>query len=375
MQKMNSQTIPIGRILKIPIGLDFSWFLIFGLLTWTLAVSYYPAEFVDWSPAQYWLMGLITALMLFVSVVLHELGHSVVAIHYKIPVRRIRLMIFGGVAEIGGEPPNAAAEFWVAIVGPLVSFALAIFFGLLMFVLADVAPLLALVKYLAFINGALAIFNLIPGLPLDGGRVFRAIVWGVTHNMRQATLLAANVGRGFAYLFIFVGVWQILGGDIGSGLWIAFIGWFLENAAVAHMQQQRIQDQLAGHTVAQAMSHSYTAIPAETPLQQVVDHHILGSGRRSFVIEQDDEVAGLLTLHHLKEIPRAEWPSTTAAKAMIPFTQVKWAQPDTELWTALEQMDRDGVSQLPVMRNGHLLGMLNREDVINFLRTLQELGV
>jgi Zn-dependent protease len=372
---MNRHTIPIGRILDIPIGLDYSWFLIFGLLTWTLAASYYPTEFADWPTAQYWLMGTVTAIMLFVSVVLHELGHSAVAIHYKIPVRRITLMIFGGVAEIGGEPPSAAAEFWVAIAGPLVSSALAIFFSLLVPFLADVAPLLALAKYLAYINGALAIFNLIPGFPLDGGRVFRAIIWGVTHNMRRATLLAANVGRGFAYLFIFVGVWQILGGDFGSGLWIAFIGWFLENATVAHVQQQRMQDQLVGHTVAQAMSHSYAAIPAETPLQQVVDHHILGNGRRTFVIEQDDEVVGLLTLHHLKEIPRSEWSSTTAAAAMIPFTQVKWVQPDTELWAALEQMDRDGVSQLQVMRNGHLLGILNREDIINFLRTLQELGV
>jgi Zn-dependent protease/CBS domain-containing protein len=371
--KMNRQTIPIGRIFGIPIGLDYSWFLIFGLLTWTLAVGYYPAEFTDWPTVQYWLMGAITTIMLFVSVLLHELGHSVVAIRYKIPVRRITLMIFGGVAEMGAEPPSAAAEFWMALAGPLVSFTLALLFFLLLPVVSGLAPLLALVKYLAFINGMLAIFNLIPGIPLDGGRILRAILWGVTHNMCRATLIAASVGRAFAFLFIFIGVWQLFGGDLVNGLWIAFIGWFLESAAVAQVQQQRIQDQLASHTVSQAMTRNHVTVPAETILQQLVDHHILGSGRRSFVVEQDSEVVGLLTLHHLKEIPRSEWLSTTAAEAMIPFTQVKWVQADAQLWAILKQMDRDGVGQLPVMKNGHLLGMLSREDVINFLHTLQEL--
>jgi len=370
---MNRQTIPIGRILGIPIGLDYSWFLIFALLTWTLAVGYYPAEFSDWPTVQYWLMGAITTVMLFVSVLLHELGHSAVAIRYKIPVRRITLMIFGGVAEMGAEPPSAAAEFWMALAGPFVSFTLALLFFLLLPVVSGVAPLLALIKYLAFINGALTIFNLIPGFPLDGGRVFRAAVWGVTHSMRRATRVAANVGRGFAFLFILIGVWQIFSGDLVNGLWIAFIGWFLESAAVAQVQQQRIQDQLASHTVSQAMSRNHVTIPAETILQQLVDHHILGSGRRSFVVEQDSEVVGLLTLHHLKEIPRSEWSSTTAAEAMIPFTQMKWVQADAQLGAILKQMDRDGVGQLPVMEDGHLLGMLSREDVINFLHTLQEL--
>jgi len=233
--------------------------------------------------------------------------------------------------------------------------------------------LLALIRYLAIINGMLAIFNLIPGFPLDGGRILRAIIWGVTHNMRRATFIAASVGRAFAFLFIFIGVWQLFGGDLISGLWIAFIGWFLESAAVAQLQQQRIQDQLASHTVSQAMNRNPVTIPAEISLQQLVDHHILGRGRRSFVVEWDSEVVGLLTLHHLKEIPRQEWSSTTAAEAMIPFAQVKWVEADAQLGAILKQMDRDGVSQLPVMRDDQLLGMLSREDVIDFLRTLQEI--
>ncbi len=370
---MNRQTISLGRILGISVELDYSWFLIFGLLTWTLAVSYYPAEFTDWPTAQYWLMGAITVIMLFASVLLHELGHSIVALRYKIPVRRITLMIFGGVAEMGSEPSSAAAEFWMALAGPLVSVALAIFFGLLVPLVLGVELLLALISYLAVINGMLAIFNLIPGFPLDGGRILRAIIWGVTHNMRRATFIAASVGRAFAFLFIFIGVWQLFGGDLVNGLWIAFIGWFLESAAVAQLQQQRIQDQLARHTVSQAMNRNHVTIPVETSLQHLVDHHILGRGRRSFVVEQASEVVGLLTLHHLKEIPRSDWLSTTAAEAMIPFTQVKWVEAEAQLGTVLKQMDRDGVSQLPVMRDGHLWGMLSREDVIDFLHTLQEL--
>jgi Zn-dependent protease len=215
---MNRQTISLGRILNIPIGLDYSWFLVFALLTWTLATSYFPAEFRNWSTGQYWIVGAATALLMFASVLLHELGHSVVAMRYKIPVRSITLFIFGGVAQIASEPPSAGAEFWIAIAGPVVSFALAIFFGLLQPVVGAVAPLLALAKYLAYINGTLALFNLIPGFPLDGGRVFRAIVWGVTRNLRRATLIAANVGRLIAFLFILFGAWQIVTGNLSNGL-------------------------------------------------------------------------------------------------------------------------------------------------------------
>jgi Zn-dependent protease len=209
---MIRHNIPIGRVLGIPIGLDYSWFLIFALLTWMLAGSYYPAEFKDWQPLLYWFMGAVTALMLFGSVLLHELGHSVVALRFKIPVRSITLFIFGGVAQIGAEPPSAKAEFLVAIAGPIVSLALAVAFTVLKPAVAAVEPLWGLVKYLAYINFGLVLFNLIPGFPLDGGRVFRAVVWAVTMNMRLATLIAANTGRFFGFLFILLGVWQILGG-------------------------------------------------------------------------------------------------------------------------------------------------------------------
>jgi Zn-dependent protease len=193
---------------------------------------------------------------------IHELAYS---LRYKIPVTSITLYIFGGIAQIAAEPPSPVAEFLIALAGPLTSFALAAVFGLLQGVLTNVAPALAAAKYLAYINGLLALFNLIPGFPLDGGRVFRAIVWGATRNLRRATEIAASVGRVIAFLFILVGVWQVLEGNWANGLWIAFIGWFLENAAVGQVQQQRLHDLLAGHTVSQAMSSVAPQRPPTLP--------------------------------------------------------------------------------------------------------------
>ena len=371
---MNQHTIPLGRILGIPIRLDYSWFLIFVLMTWTLAVSYYPAEFKNWPIIQYWAVAAATAIMLFVSVLLHELGHSIVALRYKVPVKNITLFIFGGVSLISAEPPSAISGFWLSITGPLVSFALAAFFSLLQTALTGIAPLWAFFKYLTYINIALGLFNLIPGFPLDGGGVFRSIVWGITHSMRRATLIASKVGHFIAYFFILFGVWQILEGRFINGMWVAFIGWFLESSARGLIQQQTLQDLLAGHKVSQAMNPHYSSIPASMTLQQLVDDHILGYGHRNFLVKEGDHVIGLLTLRHIKEVPRTQWSTTTAAQIIIPATQMRRIQADAELWTALEEMDRDGVSQLPVMRNGKVVGMLWREDIISYLRTLAELG-
>ena len=205
--------VALGSIMGIPISLDYSWFLIFALLTWILGSSYYPAEFKNWPPLLYWVTGAATAILLFASVLLHELGHSYVALRFGMTVRSITLFIFGGVAQIGSEPPSAKAEFQIAMAGPAVSLALAGGFWVVQPALAGVEPLWGMAKYLAFINLALALFNLIPGFPLDGGRVLRAVIWGATKNLRQATLIAANAGRFFGFLFILAGVWRMFAGD------------------------------------------------------------------------------------------------------------------------------------------------------------------
>ena len=369
----NKQHISLGRIFNIPIGLDYSWFLIFALVTWSLAGSTFPSQFPNWPVTEYWIVGAVTSVLFFASVLLHELGHSVIALRYKIPVRSITLFIFGGIAQIASEPPSATAEFWIAIAGPLVSFALAGFFALLGAVATGLAPILALAKYLAYINGALGLFNLIPGFPLDGGRVFRAVVWGLTHNFQRATRIAATLGRGIAFLFIVWGVWQMFGGNLFNGLWIAFIGWFLESAANAQMAQQHLHALLDGHTVAQAMSRNYAIIPAELSLQTLADEHILGTGRRFFVVERGSQPIGLLTIANLNQVARANWPATTAAQAMTPVEQFHVLKSDSELAQAFEEMNLEGINQLPVVTDGQVQGILSRESVVSFLQTLQEL--
>jgi Zn-dependent protease/CBS domain-containing protein len=370
---MPKRTIPLGRILGIPLGLDPSWFLIFALITWSLAASYYPAEFKNWPSTEYWLVGAITAVIFFASVVLHELSHSVVALRYKIPVRSITLFIFGGVSQITGEPPSAAAEFWMAIAGPFMSFALALVFTVLQSASSGFAPLFAVSKYLAYINATLGVFNLIPGFPLDGGRVFRAALWAITKKPQRATYIAATVGRGFGFLFILVGVWQIFIGNLG-GLWLALIGWFLESAARTQLQQESLQNLLKGHRVIEAMTRGYATVPDDATLDHVVNAQLLGSSRRCLMVTRDDKAIGLLTIQNVKGVPKTEWPTTTAAAAMMPIAIVEKADPDDELWSALQEMQQSAIEQLPVMEDGHCLGILGREDVANFLRTHQELA-
>ena len=372
---MTRHNIPLGRIFGIEIGLDYSWFVIFALLTWMLATSYYPDEFKNWSTSLYWLTGAATAIMLFVSVLLHELGHSVIALRYKIPVRSITLLLFGGVAQIEKEPPSPKVEFLVAIGGPLVSLALAAFFYAVQPVVSGVAPLLGLTKYLAYINMALFLFNLIPGYPLDGGRVFRAIIWAATGSMTRSTSIAASVGRFFAFVLIFVGIVQMLNGNVGGGIWIAFIGWFLDNAASVQLQQVLLQGMLNGYRVAQAMNTHYTMVPENLRLQELVDERILGSGQRYFLVNRGDKILGMITLHGIKDVPREKWTITNVADVMLPFSALKCTSPDTELWSALQNMDRAGVNQMPVVQAGKVVGMLSRDDAITFLRSLQELGI
>jgi Zn-dependent protease/CBS domain-containing protein len=339
-----------------------------------LAVSYYPVEFKGGTSIEYWVMGAVTAVLFFASIVVHELAHSWVALRYKVPVRRITLFIFGGVSQIAGEPPSAGAEFLIAVVGPLTSFALAAVFFLLEPLLVNITPALAVAKYLALINGLLGLFNLVPAFPLDGGRVFRAVVWGVNKNFRRATLIAASTGRFFGFLFIIWGVWQALKGNVANGLWIAFIGWFLESAAGAQVQQQMVQGLLGGHKVSEAMGNACTHISGDITLQKLIDQEVLTHGRQCFLVDQGDRAIGLLTLHNMKEIPRPSWTTTTAAQAMTPVEKLTKINPNAELWTAMEKMGRDGTNEMPVMLGDNLVGMLSTGDIVKYLHTLQQVG-
>jgi Zn-dependent protease/CBS domain-containing protein len=371
---MFRHTISLGRIFGIRIDLDYSWFLIVGLLTWVLAANYYPQEFKNWSTAEYWGMGLATAVMLFVSVLIHELGHSLVAQRLGMSVPRITLFIFGGVSQIAAEPPSASAEFAMAIVGPLVSLALAAVFWELEPVVAFSPPLLALTQYLALLNFVLGLFNLIPGFPLDGGRVLRAIIWRSTGKYQQSTSIAAGVGRFFGFLLIFIGFWQILGGNFLNGLWIAFIGWFLESAAGSLLQQEGLKSLIGEHRVADAMKRDFPRVPGDLTVQELVDKYVLPSGLRYFIVDGNAAAPGLVTLSAIKETPRPSWSQTMVSQIMVPLRRMATIRPDALLWSALEKMGRDGVNQLPVVDGNGIVGMLSRDDVMHYLAVLHAIG-
>ena len=372
---MSSKHLRIGSIAGIPINLDYSWFLIFFLLTWSLGASYFPNQFPGWEPWEYWLIGATATILLFVSVLLHELGHAKAAKYYHIPVKEITLFIFGGVAQIQEEPRSAWSEFWIAIAGPIVSLGLgALFYGLAL-TLGGISQLNAIFDYLGYVNIALFAFNLIPGFPLDGGRVLRAILWGASKDIHRATTTAANVGRFIAYGFIAIGLLMMMGRNFFDGMWLAFIGWFLESAAVAQVQQQKLRDILSRYWVKQAMNTHFTLLPAHTTLDVLINQHLLGSGKRAYVVQRQGAPVGILTIHQLQQAPKSAWTTTTAEDIMIPLDKARTISPDADLWTALSAMDREGVNQLLVVDQGKVIGMISREDLVSFLQTLHALGV
>ena len=365
--------IPIGRLFGISIDLDYSWFLIVGLLAWMLAVSYYPMEFPGWSSTEYWAIGLLSAILLFGSVLVYELAHSLVAQRYGISVPRITLFLFGGVAQIATEPPDAPAEFWIAAVGPLTSFALAAVFWEIQPAFFGNEPLYALAAYLAWLNLILAIFNLIPGFPLDGGRVFRAILWRITHNYRRATIAAGMSGRFFGFLLIFIGVWEALTGDIAGGIWIAFIGWFLESAAGSQLQQEAMKELLGGHKVADAMQRDFVRLSGDITLQEIADRYMMNPNVHAVVVTAPDGNTGIVSLAMIRQTPQHAWPGTIASQVMTPPQSVETTRPDAILWSALEKMGRGGQNQLLVVDDSGVVGILSREDVLHYLSMLQSL--
>lgn len=362
--------IPIGRIFGIQIDLDYSWFLIVGLLAWMLAESYFPVKFPGWASGEYWLVGIIAAVMLFVSVLIHELAHSLMAKHYGIPVPRITLFLFGGVAQIATEPPSAAAEFWITIVGPLTSFALAAFFWEIDPLLAS-QPLYALASYLALLNLVLAVFNLIPGFPLDGGRVLRAIIWRTTHNYHRATVIAGTSGRFFGFLMIFAGVWEAISGDFTGGIWIAFIGWFLANAAGNQLQQEKFKESLGGHRVADAMQRNFAHAPGDITVQQLVESYFMQLNVRTVIVSAADGTVGAVTQAKIRETPQDVWHTTLAREVMTPLSNMDTTRPEAILWSALEKMGSEGLNQLPVVDETGVVGMLSREDVLHYMNVLK----
>lgn len=367
--------IKLGKIWGIPISLNYSWFLIFGLLTWSLASGYFPQAYPQLSPISHWALGAVTSLLFAASVLAHELGHSAVALRNRIPVRRISLFIFGGVAEVEREPDAPGQEFRIAIAGPLVSLFLGLFFAGL-WALDQALPMLAAPsEYLMRINLTLALFNLIPGFPLDGGRVLRALVWKWTGNFQRATRLATASGQLVAFAFIGIGVFTIFTGNFLDGLWLAFIGWFLQNAASGAQAYSRLQDSLRGVKVSQVMTTDCVQVPSLASLNQVVEEQVLNGGKACFLISDNGRPDGILTLQEIARIPQSRWRFTTTRQAMLPLDRLASIHPDSDLMAALQVLESARVAQLPVMRGDQLVGLLTRERALDYLRSRAELGI
>jgi len=367
-------SLSLGRILGIPIRLHASWVLIAILVTWSLANGYFPQENPGWSTATYWVVGGIASLLFFGSVLLHELGHSVLALREGVPVKSITLFIFGGVAQIGREPPTAGAEFRIAIAGPLTSLGLAALFGGLGALLADYAVLAAPLSYLGSINLLLALFNMIPGFPLDGGRVLRATLWSFGGNLRNATLWATRAGQVVAFLFIGLGALQFLFGGWVNGLWFAFIGWYLYNAARSSYQQAALQDALAGVKARNVALERCAPVSSDLRLDRLVEEHVLLGGERCFFVTESDDTQGVITLDDVKAVTRARREGLTVGEIMKPVNSIVPADADDDVWSLVQRMGEEGVSEVPVVDNGRFLGLITLESLLNHFRLRSELA-
>ena len=368
-------SIRLGKIAGIGIDINVSWIIIVVLITWSLATQFmviYPG----WGTATYWIVGLIAAILLFVSVLLHELAHSLVARSRGLPVSSITLFIFGGVSNLDREPQTPGVEFWMAIVGPITSIVIGIIAYLLYLpVGASRSPLAAILSYLAITNILLGIFNLIPGFPLDGGRVLRSIIWKITGNLRRATRIASVIGEIVAFLFILVGIWIFFSGNIFSGIWIGFIGWFLLTAARTANSQVMLESMFRGVTVSQVMNPNPVTVPANISLQRLVDEYFLPQGLRSALVVQGDQLAGLITLSDIRHVPREQWAQTPVGTVMIPVNRLHAVSPTQNLNDVLPMMAQNDVNQLPVVQDGRVIGIVSRDAIMRFIEVRRGLGM
>jgi len=368
--------IPLGSFFGVSIKLHYSWFIIFGLVTWALADGYFPTVYPYWNQATYWGIGLATSLLFFLSVLAHELSHSVIAQAAGIPVKSITLFVFGGVSQISKEPQSPGVEFRMALAGPASSLVIAgIFWGIRIATIGVSEPATALAYWLAWINAVLAGFNLIPGFPLDGGRVLRSIIWWRRRNLVSATRVAATIGRGVGYLFIFGGIFWIFWGNWFNGLWIALIGWFLENAAAGSYQQVTFQDMLRGHKVSEVMTRDCPTVPPRLTIEQLVHDYILGTGRRCFPVAENSHLLGLVTLNDVKGVSREARLTKTVQETMTPLTKLKSVRPSDDLSDVLQLLTSEDINQLPVIENDAIVGMIARDNLLSFIRTRSELGM
>jgi Zn-dependent protease/predicted transcriptional regulator len=380
---------PIFRIAGIQIFIDRSWFFVFVLVTWSLATGLFPAWHPNWNPLLTFALAVCAALLFFGSVLLHELAHALVAKARGLEVRSISLFLFGGVSNIEREPQTPRTEFLMAIVGPITSVGIGLIFlfagtsmGSLQFqfehplnAMSQLNPLATVLMWLGSVNLLVGIFNLIPGFPLDGGRVLRSAIWAGTHDYTKATNIAARVGRLIGWGFMFAGVWMIVGVRVpffGSGLfngmWLIFIGWFLQSAAEQSREQAVIHNLLADVPVEKFLRDDIPSVPAETNVQNLVEQWFMKSDEKSFPVTIGSDVVGIVTLLDVRRVPRHRWQDTRVADIMTRLDQLAVVRPEEDTAEAYTLLNKTDMSQLPVMKNGHFMGMVRARDIARWLQ-------
>jgi Zn-dependent protease/predicted transcriptional regulator len=370
--------IKLGRIFGIEIGLHFTWILIALLIVFSLVANFRETN-PQWGNGAVFMTALATGVLFFATIIAHELAHSLVAKSRGLPVKSITLFALGGVSQLEKDAEDAKTEFLVAIVGPITSFII----GAILLAIAAAlgaspmatpnTPVLAMMMWLGYINIGLAVFNLVPGFPLDGGRVLRSIAWWVTKDAVRATRIAARVGQTIATLFIAIGVYRFLGGAGFAGLWIAIIGWFLFDAAGASYAQVEIKQRLRGVRVGDIMSRDCATVEGRTNLQAFVEDFLLRTGRRCFVVVENGVISGMITANEIKEVEPKLRIHKTVSDAMRPIHQLRTVATDTPVTEALEVMASEDLNQLPVVSGGRVEGVISRGQVLRYLQTRIEL--
>ncbi len=370
--------IRLGKLFGIEVRLDYSWFLVFFLLAWSLSVRLFPG--MEFAAGTSWVMGIIAALLLFASVLAHEISHSLMARHYGADVSAITLFLFGGVAQLRGEPRTPKQEFMITIVGPITSVVIGGICMLLAWLISlatGLNPVTAVLSYLGVINVILAVFNLIPGFPLDGGRILRSAVWHQTGNLRKATRWAATAGKVFAWLLIGYGLIfrVLLAGDLG-GLWLVFIGWFLNSAAQAEYQQLLLRQTLRGVPVEEVMERNVPMVDAGLPVSQFVNDYLLRFDHAVYPVQRDGEFAGLVTLEDVKGLDRRAWNSTPVGGITDPADAQMIVEAQTDTWEVLTRMlENDATRLLVTDEDGHLVGAVSRSAIVQLMQRKLQLGL
>jgi Zn-dependent protease/CBS domain-containing protein len=375
---MFGKRFKLFKFLGFEVGIDLSWIIIAILIAWSLSTGYFPFQIQNLSIRIYWLMGIIGAVGLFFSIIAHEFCHSLVARKSGMPMKGITLFIFGGVAEMSDEPPSAGTEFLIAVVGPLSSLAIAaVFWGIYRMGIAADWPqaVNGVVAYLSMINALLAVFNLIPAFPLDGGRILRSILWGWKGNLRWATRISSSIGVGFSILLILLGFIRILGGNFIGGMWLGLIGLFIHGAAKMSYQQLITRKALEGEPLKRFMQTDPVTVPDSLTVEKLVEDYIYRYHFKLFPVVNSNKLRGCITTKQVKEIPRDQWGKKTVGEVADPCSAENTIDPEADAVKALSAMRRNNASRLMVVKNDQLVGIIALKDMLEFLSLKVELDV